>query len=204
MADFSTLARPYARAAFMQAREQDTLDAWQLFLAVCASIIYNDDYKTLLSDPRVNSEHKVKVLLLTYESLAPSLGAISSYVTEQDRMLLKRAGIGNTPEEFMNFLTVLARAERLVLLPEIAKGFGALLQKERKQVDAYVVSARPLTNEQRQALQKRLAGVTQSIVILHDHVDPSLIGGATIHVGDKFIDGSVRGKLARLTAHLTA
>jgi F-type H+-transporting ATPase subunit delta len=91
-----------------------------------------------------------------------------------------------------------------MVLPQIYTQYSKLKSQELKQVDAYVTSAYPLTSDQRKTLQERLAVSTGAIVILHEEVDPALLGGATIKVGDKFTDGSVRGKLKQLKTQLTA
>ena len=113
--------------------------------------------------------------------------------------------LGMAPSQALtNFITQLSEHDRLALLPQIYTQYSKLKSQELKQVDAYVTSAYPLTDDQRKTLQERLAISTGAIVILHEEVDPALLGGATIKVGDKFTDGSVRGKLKQLKTQLTA
>ena len=158
MAELTTLARPYAKAAFDYAKEHNAISNWEAFL--------------LIADILMDAYGK-----LTAEQASQAL---------------------------TNFIKQLAEHDRLALMPEITAHYTKLKSQELKQVDAYVTSAFPLTEAQSKKLQERLALSTGSIVILHESVDPNLLGGATIKVGDKFTDGSVRGKLKQLKTQLTA
>ena len=103
-----------------------------------------------------------------------------------------------------NFVKQLSEQERLALLPEVYEHYRRHKAISLKQLDAYVTSAYPLTDEQRQTLQTRLAASLNASVVIHESVDPSLLAGATIKVGDKVIDDSMRGKLQQLKTQLTA
>ncbi|RXY95515.1 F0F1 ATP synthase subunit delta, partial [Klebsiella pneumoniae] len=98
----------------------------------------------------------------------------------------------------------LSEQERLALLPEVYEHYRRHKAISLKQLDAYVTSAYPLTDAQRQTLQTRLADSLNASVVIHESVDPSLLAGATIKVGDKVIDDSMRGKLQQLKTQLTA
>lgn len=182
MAELSTLARPYAKAAFDYAKEQNAINNWEAFLSVASDVVRNEDYASLLNNPAISAAQKADILIDTYGKLT----------AEQASQALA------------NFTKQLAEHDRLALLPEIHARYSKLKSQELKQVDAYVTSAYPLTEAQSKQLQERLAISTGSIIILHESVDPSLIGGATIKVSDKFTDGSVRGKLKQLKTQLTA
>ncbi|OOS06462.1 ATP synthase F1 subcomplex delta subunit [Moraxella cuniculi DSM 21768] len=181
MAELSTLARPYAKAAFDYAKEQNAIASWETFLSVASDIVGNEDFASLLHNPAIGAAQKADILIDAYGKLTAEQSPAQANFTKQ-----------------------LAEHDRLALLPEIYAHYGKLKSKELKQIDAYVTSAYPLTETQSKQLQERLAISTGSIVILHESVDPSLLGGATIKVGDKFTDGSVRGKLKQLKAQLTA
>ena len=103
-----------------------------------------------------------------------------------------------------NFVKQLSEQERLALLPEVYEHYRRHKAISLKQLDAYVTSAYPLTDDQRQMLQTRLAASLNASVVIHESVDPSLLAGATIKVGDKVIDDSMRGKLQQLKTQLTA
>lgn len=182
MAELSTLARPYAKAAFDYAKEQNVINDWENFLLIASSIVCDESFSSLLSNPAISAEQKTAVLIDIY----------GSQTADQPS------------DALVNFTKQLSEHDRLALLPEIHTHYSKLKSQELKQVDAYVTSAYPLTEAQRETLQARLAISTGSIVILHEAVDPELLGGATIKVGDKFTDGSVRGKLKQLKTQLTA
>jgi F-type H+-transporting ATPase subunit delta len=103
-----------------------------------------------------------------------------------------------------NFVAQLSEQERLTLLPEVYEHYRRHKATSLKQLDAYVTSAYPLTDAQREMFQTRLAGSLNASVVIHESVDPSLLAGATIKVGDKIIDDSMRGKLQQLKTQLTA
>ncbi|USZ15375.1 F0F1 ATP synthase subunit delta [Moraxella sp. FZLJ2107] len=182
MAELSTLARPYAKAAFDYAKEQNVINNWETFLSVASSIVSNEEFASLLNNPAISADQKADVLLDAYNKISAEEASLA----------------------LANFTKQLAGHDRLALLPEIHAHYSKLKSQELKQVDAYVTSAYPLTEAQRKNLQERLAVSTGSIVILHEEVNPELLGGATIKVGDKFTDGSVRGKLKQLKTQLTA
>lgn len=103
-----------------------------------------------------------------------------------------------------NFIKQLAQQERLALLPEVYEHYRHHKAISLKQLDAYVTTAYPLTDVQRETIKMRLAESLNGSVVIHESVDPSLLAGATIKVGDKVIDDSMRGKLQQLKTQLTA
>ncbi|TWV81087.1 F0F1 ATP synthase subunit delta [Moraxella sp. VT-16-12] len=182
MAELSTLARPYAKAAFDYAKEHNAIKEWESFLSATSQVVSNEEFSALLSNPAISATQRATVLMDIY----------SDGVAVQSSVALT------------NFISQLSEHDRLALLPEIHSYYSKLLSQELNVIDAYVTSAYPLTEEQRKTLQESLAISTGSIVLLHEEVDPALLGGATIKVGDKFTDGSVRGKLKQLKTQLTA
>ena len=111
---------------------------------------------------------------------------------------------GPLSKHFTNYLTQLAEQDRLALLPSIYDNFTLLKASDVKEVHAYIRSAYPLTSDQTLLLESRLANSVGSSVISHVEIDPSLMAGVTIKIGDKLIDDSVRGKLKQLKTQLTA
>lgn len=181
MAELTTLARPYAKAAFEYAKEHNAINDWESFLLTAGQVVNEDSFVQVLHNPAISADQKTAVLM----------------------DICRASGIG-TSQALTNFIAQLAENDRLALLPEIHHHYVKFKSRELKQVDAYVTSAFPLSEEQRKSLQKSLAEREQAIVILHEAIDPSLLGGATIKVGDKVTDGSVRGKLQQLKTQLTA
>lgn len=211
MAELSTLARPYAKAAFEYAKEHNAINEWEDFLSAASSIVVNEEFASLLNNPAISATQKATILMDIYQShismgsiLAKSLNYVASHGVDVRGVAQALSGINKPSVALSNFTTQLSEHDRLVLLPEIYAHYSKLKSQELKQVDAYITSAYPLTDAQRKDLQQRLAISTNSIVILHEAVDPELLGGATIKVGDKFTDGSVRGKLQQLKNQLSA
>lgn len=211
MAELSTLARPYAKAAFDYAKEHNAINEWEDFLLIASSIVRDEAFASFLNNPAISATQKTTVLMDIYtsqsalgSSLAKNLQNVSSQGVDVSAVTQVLSGINKPSVALNNFATQLSEHDRLALLPEISTLYSKLKSQELKQVDAYVTSAYPLTEAQRKTLQERLAISTGSIVILHEKVDPELLGGATIKVGDKFTDGSVRGKLKQLKTQLSA
>jgi F-type H+-transporting ATPase subunit delta len=174
MSQSITLARPYARAAFGAASDEQQLPTWSQALGFSAQVA---------ADPRVAA------LLLN-----PQLSR------EQALMLLSPDGAG---QAYVRFLGVLADARRLTLLPEIAALFEQLRAEAERVVLATVTSAAELPEGELDTIKAALARRFGRDVQVSTAVDASLIGGAIINAGDVVIDGSLKGKLARLQAALT-
>jgi F-type H+-transporting ATPase subunit delta len=178
MADRLTIARPYARAAFEEARAHERLEPWSEALRVAARVVRDPRVGTLLGNPRVTP------------------GQLAQLVT----------GIAATPlgAEGANFVSTLAVNRRLAYLPEISARFDELKDAAQGVADVTVTSAAPLDASQQRklaaALQKRL----KRSVRLHCAIDPALIGGAVLRSGDLVIDGSLRTRLDRIGYELTA
>lgn len=168
-----TLARPYARALFMQANETKQLKNVSEALRFSAQAAVVPELAALLGNPRVANAQLLD--LLSHPELADSL---------------------------RQFLTVLAENNRLALLPEIEVLFEQLVAESEQVVKANVTSAAPLSEVELAKLSDALKKRFGRDVEIQTAVDESLIGGAIIDTGDLVIDGSVRNKLARLKADL--
>ena len=172
MADKSTIARPYARAAFEEAREAKRLEPWSEALHVAAAVISDSRVGALLSNPRVSPEELAQLV----SSIAgPKLG-----------------------EGGGNFVRTLAANRRLAVLPEIAARFDELKDAAEGVADVTVTSAAPLDAGQRKALSAALEKRLKRSVRLHCATDAALIGGAVVRSGDLVIDGSLRTRLERI------
>lgn len=171
MAEALTIARPYAEAAFKIARDEGSFAAWSGALQRLAAIAASPIARDLFGNPRVTSRQIATVI----GEAAGQLG------TEQ-----------------ANFVQVLADNERLAVLPEIAGQFEALRNRHEGVLDAHIVSAFPVTDEQRADIVHTLEDKYGRKVKTSVEVDPELIGGVSIRIGDEVIDSSVRGKLAQL------
>jgi F-type H+-transporting ATPase subunit delta len=178
MAEKTTIARPYAKAAFELARKHAALGAWLDALSLAATVVSDARVGPLLTNPRITS-------------------------AELAGLVIEVAG-GGLDTDGRNFIRVLAANRRLGYLPEIAAIFAHLKSETERAVDVTVTSAVELSPEQQKklaaAVEKRLARTVR----LHARLDPALIGGAVLKADDLVIDGSLKGRLDRLESELTA
>lgn len=209
MAELSTLARPYAKAAFDYANENSVIGEWEDFLFIASTIVGDSAFEQLLDNPGVTAEQKADMLISIYNEQVTSADATvlkSLLYTTQSH---KKEGqptdqLPAATSQLKNFVHQLAEQERLSLLPQVYEQYRFYRSKALKQVNAYVTSAFPLDDSQRTMIQKRLEESLKASVIIHEDVDPSLLAGATIKIGDKLVDDSMRGKLKQLKTQLTA
>jgi len=173
MANLSNIARPYALAAFSCAHEANQLDAWKDFLTMAAFIANDAAVVKLLANPEVSDNVLFKLF--------------------QD--VMSKADLSG---EQKNFLHLLAQNARFVILPEIAAAFNACYAQLEKISDVRVVTAIEAKEDFRQKLTTALTKRIKRDVTLHCEIDPTILGGAIIYIGDSVIDGSIRGKLTRL------
>jgi F-type H+-transporting ATPase subunit delta len=182
MADFGTVARPYARAAFNIAKEAGSLDAWSEALGSVAAVVANDDAERLLSSPGLSDDARVELVANVAGSM-PGAGLL-----------------GDT--QFKGLLRLLAENDRLGALPEIAARFDELKAQAENKVDVTLVSAASVEPEVAQRFTQSLERRLGRKVDLKVEVDEKLLGGAIIRAQDMVIDGSVRTRLQRLTEAL--
>ncbi|PNK60546.1 F0F1 ATP synthase subunit delta [Psychrobacter sp. FDAARGOS_221] len=209
MAELSTLARPYAKAAFDYAHENSVIGEWVDFLLIASNVVRDSAFVHMLDNPAINAEQKAEMLVNIYDEQVTSnepTALKSLLFTAQGH---KREGqpsdsLPAATTQIKNFVHQLAEQERLSLIPQVYEQFLILRAEALKEVNAYVTSAYPLSETQRVMIQQRLEQSLKASVIIHEEVDPSLLAGATIKIGDKLVDDSVRGKLKQLKTQLTA
>jgi len=173
MAEKSTIARPYAQAAFDLAQQQGKLKEWSEMLQWLAAVAADDAAMDLVANPEVSQDAKIKLFT---DVCADKLN-----------------------DHGKSMLTVLAENKRLTVLPEIAQQFEEQRAEAEKTVEAEVTTPYPLSDEQQQAMIAALKNRLGREVTLVNKTDESLIGGAIIRAGDLVIDASVTGQLERLT-----
>lgn len=176
MAELVTIARPYAEAAFKLAREEATFEGWSGALALLGAVIEEPRMQALIADPNVG-------------------------VGELERVILAVAG-EHLPGYARNLAQVLVENDRLELVPQIGALYEALRREHESVVEANIISAFPLADEQLRQLVARLEASHQRRVRATVEVDPALIGGVKIVVGDRVIDATVRGRLEQMAAAL--
>jgi len=175
MAEFTTIARPYAKAAFDFAVESNNVDQWLEMITFMGQIA---------SDATV-----VKMLK-------------AATASQEAADLIIKLGGEQLNENGQNFMKVLAQNERLLVLPEVAVLLAQYVDEFNKQVDADITSATELNDAQQADLAASLEQRLARKVKLNVTIDKSLVAGVIIRVGDLLIDGSVRGKLDRLSNQL--
>lgn len=116
--------------------------------------------------------------------------------------VIRRALQGRAGDTFLNFLLVLNEHERLDLIRPVLAAYRALYEEKTRHVRVQVRSAVPLPDDQRQRLEQELRAQFQREPILEAAVDPDLLGGLVVQVGDWVYDGSVRSRLADLRNQL--
>jgi F-type H+-transporting ATPase subunit delta len=176
MAELITLARPYAEAVFRIADSSGKLGDWSVMLSDLANVSVDPTIAAAIDDPNLSSP---KVAGMFIQILAGRMSA-----------------------EAENFVRVLAENGRLELLPEIAAQYEVLKNDREGVVDAQVTSAFPMTDAQLAELTAQLEAKTGKRVKAQISVDPELIAGVRIVIGDKVIDGSARAQLTALEAAL--
>ena len=172
MLEKSTIARPYAQAAFSQAKEEGALEPWARMLARLKLLAADPSMRALFHHPRMD-ERRLCECILGFMEEPPS-------------------------QTMTNFITLLARAQRLETAPEIHDLFAERRAREEGEIQVHIRSAFPLSHEQQTELAKLLGQRYGKRVQPQTEVDESLIGGVVIRIGDTVIDASVSGHLQSL------
>ena len=176
MSSLTTLARPYAKAAFELARTDDKLATWDEMLAASAAVTADESMARWLKSPHSSAEKAVEII-------AEAIG-------------------GGVDPRFEGYLGVLADNDRLSLCGEISRLFQQLRADAEKRLQVRVVSAVGLEDSQIERIRSALAKRFDREITLDNEIDSDVLGGAIIYAGDQVIDGSLLGRLKRLEASL--
>ncbi|MBM7073445.1 F0F1 ATP synthase subunit delta [Shewanella sp. 202IG2-18] len=175
MAELTTIARPYAKAAFDHAVESNTVDTWAEMLEFAGAVANHKDVNPML-----------KGAMAPQQLAEFFIGICGEQVNAHGQNLIK----------------VMAENGRLEVLPAVSELYAEFRNEWAKEVEAEVISATDLSTEKQAeiaaSLEKRLARKVK----LNCSIDASLVAGVIIKAGDLVIDGSVRGKLSRLNDDL--
>jgi F-type H+-transporting ATPase subunit delta len=178
MAEPVTVARPYAEAIFRLGRESSTLAAWSEALALIEAVVHDREMHRIVGDPNVDDRQ--------LESLI--LGVIGDKIDGAAR----------------NLVQTLIQNKRLELITPVKELFEDLKRDHEGTLEAKIITALPITDDQVRQLVARLESSYKRKVKVDVEVDPQLIGGVKIVVGDKVIDATVRGRLEAMAAALTS
>ncbi len=176
MSETTTIARPYANAAFEYAQKQSDLKGWSEFVQAAAEVVCVPDVTALITNPRVD---KGQVGQLVVDALG-----------------------GKTSQQQNNFIKILAENRRLQVLPEVAAIFEVLRAEAEKAMNVEVESAFELSAEQQQKIATSLKSRMNREIKLVCSVNKDLMGGVVIKAGDKVLDGSARARLQQLATTL--
>ena len=177
MAELATIARPYAEAVFRLARQTNAVAGWSDQLALLAAVYNDPQMQAAMANPKVTS-------------------------AEVERLLLAICG-DKLGSDARNLVQLLVHNRRLPVLAEIRDLFEDLRLQDEGKVDAKISSAFPLDDAQRTQVVNLLSTRFKRKINATVTVDPELIGGVKVEVGDKVWDASVRGKLQTMAATLT-
>jgi F-type H+-transporting ATPase subunit delta len=178
MTDMNHIARPYARAIFELAKEKDTIEDWSSVLDQLATYASDQAVAEIMADPQVSGAEIVNV----FQTL---LGELANDYTH-------------------NFLLCLAEHSRFVAIQDIAEIYEALKSALENKVDVTLTSAFEVSDEFLETIKSKLKKRFNSDIDIKCQIDESIIGGAIIVAGDLVIDGSVQGKMQRLSNSLLA
>ena len=171
-------ARRYAEAAFEVATRDHAVDAWRKELDTAATVVADERVGRALANPSIPLETRMEVSRTTFGGLVGP--------------------------KVLNLIDLLLRRGRIEELPRLAAEFRRLDDQQQSITRATVISASPLTSDEVSALTERLEQSAGGRVALDTEVDPSLLGGLVVRLGDRLIDGSVRSRLERLRNQLVS
>jgi F-type H+-transporting ATPase subunit delta len=176
MSNTTTLARPYAKAAFELAGADNATGSWNEMLVLASALVTEETMATLLQSPQLTGQQVVQILSDT--------------------------GGEAFDARFTDYLTVLSENKRFSLLPEITELYRRLQEEADKLLRVKVVSAFELDEDQATRLKDALARRFEREILLENEVDKSVIGGAVVYAGGHVIDGSLKDRLAKLSNSL--
>lgn len=172
MAELTTLARPYAKAAFQYALDAQDLSGWARQLATLAGASQYGAMVKVIASPSRSADQQAKALI----------DACGDELSEPVR----------------NYVQLLAQNKRLILLPEIHELFEALKHLQEQSVEVELTTAFELADADQENLAKALEEKLKRKVSVRAEVDQELLAGVIVKAGDLVIDGSMRGRLEKL------
>lgn len=174
----TTIARNYAEALLALARKADDLDGWGRSINGVAAAIESDDrLRNFLAAPQIAAAEKSAVLGKAFADRLPRL--------------------------MVRYLQKLVQNRRQMLIPAIAVEYGNLVDEAEGRVHAQVTVAKEASDADRQLIARELSRAFAKTVVPHVSVNPAILGGVVVRVGDRVMDGSVRKRLTTLRSRVT-
>lgn len=177
MSELTTAARPYARAVFEMAESAGSLSEWSETLAFMGSIADNEEVSKLLATPK----------------MAKQAGADAFIELCGDKL----------NDQAKNLVSMLAENDRISLLSEMSALYEVLKDEAEGSIEATVTAAKKLTASEEKSISAALIKRLGRDVKIKVSVDDALLGGAIIQAGDLVIDGSIKGRLGKMTSTIT-
>ncbi|HEY5716250.1 MAG TPA: F0F1 ATP synthase subunit delta [Psychromonas sp.] len=172
MSELTTVARPYARAAFEFAVDSNNIEVWSAMLSFATEVVNNPTIAAILKGNKAAQE----------------LASLFVDICE-----------GQLDDNGLNFIKIMAENGRLSVLPRVAELYAELESEHKKVINVDVVSAYALSKKQQEELSKSLEKRLARKVNLNCSIDKTLIAGLVITAGDLVIDSSAKGQLTRLS-----
>lgn len=176
MAEAITVARPYADAVYKMAAANNSLSQWSKMLQLAAEIAEDEQVKLLIGNPRVSAKQLGDIFL--------------------------EIGRSKFNAEARNLVMLLIENKRVVVLSQISQLFEQLKARHEGVLEARIVSAFAIENRQLKKLVEDLEQKFKRKIEAQVSIDPELIGGIKVEVGDEILDASVRGKLEAMAVAL--
>lgn len=175
----ATIAKNYAEALLELARRAEDPSGWGKLMRDVANGVQDDiTVQHFLESPKVSEAQKNEVFFQAFG----------------DRV----------PRHFLRFLQTLVRKRRQMLIPDISVEYDKLLDIHEGRVHANVTVARETSSEDETRIAEQLSRVVGKTVVPHLNVNPAILGGVVVKIGDTVMDGSVRRRLARLKGQMLA
>ncbi len=175
----ATIGRNYAETLLVLAKREGKQEEWGVLIESVASAMQEDQtLKTFLESPKLAASRKIEIL-------ANALG-------------------NRVPPLFLRFLETVIMKRRQMVIPAIASEYRALIDESEDRVHANVTVARQPAEPERDALARQLSRLFGKRVVPHIAINPEILGGVIVKVGDTVMDGSVRRRLATLKSRMLA
>jgi F-type H+-transporting ATPase subunit delta len=175
----ATIGRNYAETLLTLAKREGQEEEWGDLITSVASVMASDrTFKNFLSSPQIAASRKIEILEKALDRRVPHL--------------------------FLRFLETVILKRRQMVIPEIASEYRALIDEAEDRVHATVIVAREPAEPERDALARQLSRLFGKRVVPHISLNPAILGGVIVKVGDTVMDGSIRRRLATLKSRMLA
>lgn len=175
----TTIARNYAEAMLALARKANDLDGWGLAINGVVTAMETDQrLRNFLAAPQISAAEKNAVIGKAFGT--------------------------KLPKPMVRFLQKLVQNRRQMLLPQIAIEYGNLVDETTGRIHAQVTLSREASEADRNVIASQLSRAFEKTVVPHVDVNPAILGGVIVKVGDRVLDGSVRRRLKTLKARIVS